>query len=226
MPMVGFGTWKLRGGEARDAVLAALAAGYRHIDTATMYGNEAEVGQALARQRPRPGRGLRHDEDPPVRRRAGTRQCSTSRCARCGTDYLDLWLIHWPPSQQGREPPALERAAGAPGRRPGQGRRREQLQPDGDRRADPAIRPGSRGQPDRLGPDPLRRRRARRARRARDRGRGLQLAQEHQPRRSGAGEDRSRARRDAGPGRAALAPRARRHRHPEVGAAGADRGEP
>lgn len=48
MPTVGFGTWKLRGSDARDSVIAALATGYRHIDTATMYGNEAEIGQAVA----------------------------------------------------------------------------------------------------------------------------------------------------------------------------------
>ena len=48
MPMIGFGTWQLRGRAGRQAVLAALQAGYRHIDTATMYGNEADVGHALA----------------------------------------------------------------------------------------------------------------------------------------------------------------------------------
>ena len=49
MPMIGFGTWLLRGRAGRDAVRAALAAGYRHIDTATMYGNEADVGHVLAK---------------------------------------------------------------------------------------------------------------------------------------------------------------------------------
>jgi 2,5-diketo-D-gluconate reductase A len=47
MPLVGFGTWQLGGQQAYDAVRWALEAGYRHIDTATMYGNEAEVGRAL-----------------------------------------------------------------------------------------------------------------------------------------------------------------------------------
>ena len=47
MPMIGFGTWQLRGSAGYDAIRQALEAGYRHIDTATMYGNEAEVGQAL-----------------------------------------------------------------------------------------------------------------------------------------------------------------------------------
>ena len=47
MPMVGFGTWRLRGSAGYEAILMALRTGYRHIDTATMYGNEAEVGHAL-----------------------------------------------------------------------------------------------------------------------------------------------------------------------------------
>ena len=47
MPMVGFGTWPMRGHKACEAVRTALQAGYRHVDTATMYANEAEVGQAV-----------------------------------------------------------------------------------------------------------------------------------------------------------------------------------
>jgi 2,5-diketo-D-gluconate reductase A len=47
MPLLGFGTWQITGPAARDATLAALNVGYRHIDTATGYGNEAEVGRAL-----------------------------------------------------------------------------------------------------------------------------------------------------------------------------------
>ena len=47
MPMVGFGTWQLGGRRAYEAIRYALDVGYRHIDTATMYRNEHEVGQAL-----------------------------------------------------------------------------------------------------------------------------------------------------------------------------------
>ena len=47
MPMVGFGTWPMKGHQACEAVLSALRAGYRHVDTATMYANEAEVGHAM-----------------------------------------------------------------------------------------------------------------------------------------------------------------------------------
>ena len=47
MPVLGMGTWQLRGRECREAVRTALTLGYRHLDTAEMYGNEAEVGAGL-----------------------------------------------------------------------------------------------------------------------------------------------------------------------------------
>src|SRR6476646_5521884 len=51
MPMVGFGTWQLHGELAYEATRHALQAGYRHIDTATMYRNEEQVCRALADSR-------------------------------------------------------------------------------------------------------------------------------------------------------------------------------
>jgi 2,5-diketo-D-gluconate reductase A len=96
MPMVGFGTWRLRGRAARSSVVAALAAGYRHVDTATMYANEAEVGQAL-----RDSGLARSDVFVTTKIRAGDagrpRQVLEASLRALGTDYLDLWLIHWPP---------------------------------------------------------------------------------------------------------------------------------
>ena len=47
MPLVGFGTWQVTGRRGYDAIRYALEVGYRHIDTATMYGNESEVGRAV-----------------------------------------------------------------------------------------------------------------------------------------------------------------------------------
>jgi 2,5-diketo-D-gluconate reductase A len=100
MPQVGFGTWELRNDQARDAVLAALATGYRHIDTATMYANEAQVGKALADS------GVVRSEvfvttkiRPSDAGRART--ILTQSLRALGTDYLDLWLVHWPPSSRG-----------------------------------------------------------------------------------------------------------------------------
>jgi diketogulonate reductase-like aldo/keto reductase len=56
MPILGLGTWQARGRDARNAVRQALEIGYRHIDTATAYGNERQVGQAVAES------GVRRDE--------------------------------------------------------------------------------------------------------------------------------------------------------------------
>jgi diketogulonate reductase-like aldo/keto reductase len=96
IPLLGFGTWQLRGRQAYDATRWALEAGYRHIDTATAYGNEAEVGAALRDS------GVPRDEVfittklPPdhVGRERRTLQESLDQL---GTDDVDLWLIHWPP---------------------------------------------------------------------------------------------------------------------------------
>jgi len=98
LPMIGFGTWRLRGRSARGAVLEALGAGYRHLDTATMYANEAEVGQALRDS------GLpRADVFVTTKIRAAdigrVRQVLQASLRSLGTDYLDLWLVHWPPSR-------------------------------------------------------------------------------------------------------------------------------
>jgi 2,5-diketo-D-gluconate reductase A len=99
LPLVGLGTWKLRGDAARAAVTAALAAGYRHIDTATMYGNEEAVGQALAAD------GVDRDD---VFLTTKLRPSDTGQAEKIlrrslralRTDRIDLWLLHWPPSRQ------------------------------------------------------------------------------------------------------------------------------
>src|SRR5258708_31496559 len=98
MPLLGFGTWKLKGHSAREAVLAALTAGYRHLDTATMYGNEDEVGQALRESGiDRPDLFLTTK----IRPSDGSRAAAVVRASlrALGIDYLDLWLIHWPPAR-------------------------------------------------------------------------------------------------------------------------------
>jgi 2,5-diketo-D-gluconate reductase A len=95
MPLLGFGTWQITGKDAVRATSAALEAGYRHLDTATVYGNEGEVGRALAES------GVPRDEVfvttkcPP--RNVG-RELDTLRQSLdlLQTDHVDLWLIHWP----------------------------------------------------------------------------------------------------------------------------------
>jgi 2,5-diketo-D-gluconate reductase A len=97
MPMIGFGTWQLRGRAGRQAVQAALAAGYRHIDTATMYGNEAEVGHALADSGLDRGAVFLTTKLPSGK--AGRERATLAASLRAlGTDHVDLWLVHSPPA--------------------------------------------------------------------------------------------------------------------------------
>jgi diketogulonate reductase-like aldo/keto reductase len=97
IPALGFGTWALRDAEARRMVEEALRIGYRHIDTAQMYGNEAEVGQALRAS------GLKRQElfvttkIWPDRFRTGELQRSVATSLeKLQLDAVDLLLLHWP----------------------------------------------------------------------------------------------------------------------------------
>ncbi len=96
MPLVGLGTWRLRVRQACEAVRFALEVGYRHIDTATMYGNEAEIGRAV-----RDSGVDRADLFVTTKLPAGNvgreRQTITASLRALGMDYVDLWLVHWPP---------------------------------------------------------------------------------------------------------------------------------
>ena len=96
MPLLGFGTWEMRGKTAEAAVTCALEVGYRHIDTARMYGNEAEVGRALAAS------GLPRDDVFVTTKmwpdRAGSERASIEESLHAlALEHVDLWLIHWPP---------------------------------------------------------------------------------------------------------------------------------
>ncbi len=100
LPLVGLGTWKLRGDAARTSVTAALAAGYRHIDTATMYGNEEAIGQALARSDVDRDELFLVTKLRPSDAEHAERVLGRSLRA-LQTDRLDLWLLHWPPRGAG-----------------------------------------------------------------------------------------------------------------------------
>ncbi len=94
MPMVGFGTWLIRGSKCQKAVEEALSVGYRHIDTAQMYGNEAAIGKAvkvsaIARSKlfitTKLSSNMTFDE--------ASRAIDAS-LSRLNVDYVDLMLIH------------------------------------------------------------------------------------------------------------------------------------
>lgn len=98
IPKIGFGTWQIPAGEeAYEATMEALKAGYRHIDTAAAYRNEASIGKAI------------HDSGIPREQLFVTSKLAADKkgydvareefqatLERLGFDYLDLYLIHWP----------------------------------------------------------------------------------------------------------------------------------
>jgi diketogulonate reductase-like aldo/keto reductase len=109
IPLLGLGVWQVRDGqECVDAVRWALEAGYRHIDTAQAYGNEASVGQGLRES------GVPRDDvfittkfypgaDDPADEAARSLE-------RLGVDQVDLYIIHWPQGGPTWAWPGMERA--------------------------------------------------------------------------------------------------------------------
>jgi 2,5-diketo-D-gluconate reductase A len=101
MPLLGLGTWQARGGTVVDAVRYALEVGYRHVDTATMYGNERQVGEAVADSGVHRGE-LFVTTKLPQSHAGRERETLAESLAALGLDYVDLWLIHWPPGGRAR----------------------------------------------------------------------------------------------------------------------------
>jgi diketogulonate reductase-like aldo/keto reductase len=109
IPLLGLGVWQVpKGPTTVDAVRWALELGYRHIDTAQVYGNEESVGRALRES------GIPRDQvfittkfnpsrkDPAVE--------AEHSLQRLGTEYVDLYLVHWPKGGATRAWPGMERA--------------------------------------------------------------------------------------------------------------------
>jgi 2,5-diketo-D-gluconate reductase A len=97
IPQLGFGVFQIKPEDTAKAVRLALDAGYRHIDTAEMYGNEAEVGQAIADS------GLDRGEvfitsklNNGAHLPDDARRAFEFSLNALGSDYVDLFLIHWP----------------------------------------------------------------------------------------------------------------------------------
>lgn len=98
VPTIGFGTYRMEGEECLEATRTALDAGYRHIDTAMAYDNEAVIGQAIEES----------DVDrediflttkvkgyPEMLQYEGFKEAAEGCLERLGTDYVDLLLVHW-----------------------------------------------------------------------------------------------------------------------------------
>jgi len=97
MPALGFGTSPMTGGMSAETVLAALKAGYRHIDTARKYGTESAVGEAMrASDLPRQDIFLTTKVSHENLRPADFAKSVDESLAALGVDYLDLLLVHWP----------------------------------------------------------------------------------------------------------------------------------
>lgn len=98
MPRLGLGTWKSQeGGEVEDAIRTALELGYRLIDTASVYGNEAGVGRAIADCGiPREQLFITTKVWNTDQGYDGTLAAVRDGLTRLGLDYVDLYLIHWP----------------------------------------------------------------------------------------------------------------------------------
>ncbi|MDS9282505.1 aldo/keto reductase [Streptococcus pneumoniae] len=105
IPVLGFGTFKAKDGEeAYRAVLEALKAGYRHIDTAAIYQNEESVGQAIKDSGvPREEMFVTTKLWNSQQTYEQTRQALEKSIEKLGLDYLDLYLIHWPNPKPLRE---------------------------------------------------------------------------------------------------------------------------
>lgn len=102
IPQLGYGVFKIDPAECEERVLQAFEAGYRHIDTASIYGNEEGVGAAIKKS------GLSRDDlwittklwndrRGPAQTREGLEESLT----KLGLDYVDLYLIHWPAPANG-----------------------------------------------------------------------------------------------------------------------------
>jgi len=217
IPLVGLGTWALRGRSGQAVIRRALDVGYRHLDTARVYRNEEEVGRAV-----RDSRIAREDvfitTKLPPDGAGRARETLSASLAALDTEYVDLWLIHWPPG--GEASPETWRALVA-ARREGRARAigvsnysitqiDELIETTGEAPAVNQVKwSPSLHDPDSAGRPP----------RARRRPRGLQPVQEHVTPAPDAGRDRERSRRDTGAGRGPVAHPAWGRRDSQDGAA-------
>jgi methylglyoxal/glyoxal reductase len=109
IPMIGFGTFKIPDDQASEVVKSAINAGYRHIDTAAIYRNEVGVGKGIKESRvPREEIFLTTkcwNDDQGYKKAL---EAFEKSCQRLQTNYIDLYLIHWPKPQNNETWKAFE----------------------------------------------------------------------------------------------------------------------
>jgi len=116
MPQIGLGTWKLRGDDAVRIVREAIELGYRHIDTASSYGNEEAIGQAI---RDAIAAGDVTRDELFITTKAWQDEQGADRIPaafqdslhRLGLEYIDLYLVHWPDPTRGKYVESFEAVA-------------------------------------------------------------------------------------------------------------------
>ena len=153
IPQIGLGTWPLKDDEAATTVVAGIAAGYRHIDTAYRYGNETGVGRSIRAS------GIPRDEIFVTTKLDGEFQGGDravdglhESLRRLGLDYVDLLLIHWPLPQRNEIRFHLEDVREAGRGRQGPINRGVQLQAHASRAPAGRSHDPARGQPDSVEP--------------------------------------------------------------------------
>ena len=223
MPLLGFGTWQIENEDAPQATTTALELGYRHIDTATGYGNESGIGSALADS------GLDRDAvflttKLPPEHVGRERRTIEESLTKLGVDHVDLWLVHWPPNKQASpEVWAEVIKAQQDGLATNIGVSNYSLAQIDELIAATGVAPAV--NQIQWSPGIYDATVASRAGRARRRPRGLQPVQGQQPGRPDPGPDRRSPRRHRRPGDRGLARGARFRGDSQVGAPGADRGQ-
>lgn len=105
IPRVGFGTWQMEGEECANAVLAALKAGYRHIDTAQSYENEKDVQKGIEAALKEGVIGSRDEiflasklSEPSAYNEKNAAKAFTSQLRQLKTNYIDMYMLHGPES--------------------------------------------------------------------------------------------------------------------------------
>jgi diketogulonate reductase-like aldo/keto reductase len=102
IPQVGFGVFQVDPASTKKVVLDALEVGYRHIDTAAGYDNEAAVGEAIAESGiPREELFITTKQRPADQAASLSRQAIESSLEKLGLPFVDLYLIHWPTPARG-----------------------------------------------------------------------------------------------------------------------------